>query len=240
MSDFRPDGYLPALEAMFRAAGCWFPKQWDALWEAAAPRSTTNLDINSSTKPDNNIEAAVRAFSQSQIPAAWQDDNWRQKFKNIWMQTAHRLRNFLHQGTIKAYYFDDNGPQVVAINFWLTDAADGVLETGTYWPFGSPNTSWGRRPNRLFLLQSELDKLLSDEPSRRSFPEAKLPDLVAALRRFDDLPNREKQRAAIRKLPEFGQYHITDDVFRRAQKQAPRKSGRTRSRPEPKPPTETE
>ena len=86
----------------------------------------------------------MRAFSQSQIPAAWQDDNWRHEFEDIWTQTAHRLRNFLHQGTIKAYYFDNNGHQVFAVNFWLTPAADGVLETGTYWPFGRQTPGMSR------------------------------------------------------------------------------------------------
>jgi hypothetical protein len=43
-----------------------------------------------------------------------------------------------------------------------------------------------------------------------------------------------------RKMAEFEPYHITDDVFREAEKRTPRKAGRKRSRPEPKPPTETE
>jgi hypothetical protein len=184
VSHFRPDGYLPAPDAMFRAAGCWFPKQWDALWEAAAPRSATNPDISSSTKPDNNIETAVRAFSQSQIPAAWQDDNWRNEFKDIWRQTAHRLRNFLHQDTIKAYYFDNDGCQVVACNFWPIPAADGVLETGIYWPFGRRNTRCEQPPSYpLFLKQLELDALLSEQPAgKTALPRPKMPDLVAALR----------------------------------------------------------
>jgi hypothetical protein len=29
------------------------------------------------------------------------------KFAGIWNQTAHRFRNFLHQDTIKGYYFDN-------------------------------------------------------------------------------------------------------------------------------------
>lgn len=228
MSDFRPDGYLPAPEAMFRAAGCWFPKQWDALWEAAAPRSATNSDINSSTKPDNNIEAAVRAFSQSQIPAAWQDDNWRHEFEDIWRQTAHQLRNFLHQDTIKAYYFDNNGCQVVACNFWASPAANGVLETGIYWPYGRPNARYEQRPSYpLFLKQLGLDALLSEQPAEKpGLPRTKMPDLVAALRTLNDFSNRSKQREAARKLPDFERYHLTDDVFREAEKQVPRKPGR--------------
>ena len=234
MSHFRPDGYLPAPDAMFRAAGCWFPKQWDALWEAAAPRSATNPDISSSTKPDNNIETAVRAFSQSQIPAVWQDDNWRNEFKDIWRQTAHRLRNFLHQDTIKAYYFDNDGCQVVACNFWPIPAADGVLETGIYWPFGRRNTRCEQPPSYpLFLKQLELDALLSEQPAGKTgLPRPKMPDLVAALRALAHLPNRKKQREVLRNSPEFERYHLTDEVLREAEKQVPRKPGRKPPRSE--------
>jgi hypothetical protein len=220
MTDFCPDGYVPAPKAMFRAAGYWFPKQWTALWQAAAPQSAT--------KPDNNFDAVVRAFSQSPIPAAWQDDTWRREFEDVWSQTAHRLRNFAHQGTIKPYYFDKNGRQAIACNFWPTPAADGVLETGIYWPFGQPNALYEQRPSYpLFLEQSELDALLNEQPAEKAgLPRAKMPDLVAALRTLDHLPNREKQREALRKLPEFERYHLTDDVLREAEKQVPRKVGR--------------
>jgi hypothetical protein len=225
MTDFCPDGYVPAIAAMFSAAGYWFPKQWAALWEATAQQTTT--------KPDNNFDAVVRGFSQSQIPAVWQDDRWRHEFETIWSQTGHRLRNLLHQDTIKAYYFDNNGCQAIARNFWPTFAADGVLETGIYWPFGKPTRSFESRPNHsLFLLQSELDALLNEQPAEKpGLPRGKIPDLVAALRTLDHLPNRETQRQALRKSPEFERYHLTDDVLREAEKHVPRRSGRRPFRP---------
>ena len=34
---------------------------------------------------------------------------WRRAFEDIVNQTAHRLRNFLHQGKLKAYYFEHDG-----------------------------------------------------------------------------------------------------------------------------------
>jgi hypothetical protein len=228
VSYFRPDGYLPIYEALFRAAASWFSEQWNALWQATSALSLPKPKDNSSPKP-NSIAAAIQAFSQSEIPPALQDDNWRREFLHLLTQTANRLRNLLHQGTIKAYYFDNNGRQALGVDFWLTSAADGVLELGTYLPFGRPN-AWYEPPRPaypLFVKESELDLLLREESGKkRPFPEAKLPELISALRKFDDLPNRKKQREAVSNLPEFERYHITDHVFRTAERQDPRQSGR--------------
>lgn len=221
MSEFCPDGYLPTREAIVRAAECWFPDEFAALQSTAAP--------GSQTKPDNDLDAAVRAFSQPQFPEAW-----RGPFGEIASQTVHRLRNFLHQGNLKAYYFGNDGCRSVSREFWATAQASGVVELGTYWPFGEPTRWHEQRPHHpLFLKQSELDALLSEQPAEKpALPRAKIPDLIAALRTLDDLPNREKQREALRKLPEFERYHLTDRVFREAEKQVPRKSGRKLPRPE--------
>jgi len=116
MTDFCPDGYLPTRDAIVRASECWFPNKIAALKTAAAPESQA--------KSDNNIEAAVRAFSLPQVP-----DAWRHAFEKIASQTVHRLRNFLHQGTLKAYYFTDNGRHSVSREFWATAHArrcDGI------------------------------------------------------------------------------------------------------------------
>jgi hypothetical protein len=85
MIDFCPDGYVPLHEAMFTAAKVWYPEQISELETAAAPVP------ESQTKSNNSLDAAVRAFSQWPIPAAWQDDAWRHAFANIWSETAHRL-----------------------------------------------------------------------------------------------------------------------------------------------------
>ena len=104
-------------------------------------------------------------------------------------QTVHQLRNLLHEGKLKAYYFRDDGCHSVSRDFWATAQADGVMESGTYWPFGKPPRGYESRPNySLFLLQLELDALLSERPAtKRPLPNAKIPDLVAALRTLDDL-----------------------------------------------------
>ena len=82
-------------------------------------------------------------------------------------------------------------------------------------------------------MQSELEALLSDQPANeRPFPESKMPELVAAMSNLDERLNRQKQREALRKSPEFERYHLTDDVFRKAEKQMPRKPGRKPLRPE--------
>jgi hypothetical protein len=145
-----------------------------------------------------------------------------------------RLRNFLHQGALTAYYFADDGCHSVSRELWATPNADGAIETGIYWPFGRPS-SWRDTPlsHSIFLSQSELDALLSEQPSKkRPLPKSKIPELVAALRKLDNLPNRAKQREALRKLPEFEQYHLTDDVLRETERRAPRGPGRKRHHPE--------
>jgi hypothetical protein len=149
---------------------------------------------------------------------------------NALNEAAHRVRNFLHRGELKAYYFENDGHNSVSCDFWATTDADEVMESGI-WPFGEPSHGHGQRP--LFLKELELDALLSEQPAKkRRFPEAKMPDLVAALRTRDHLPNREKQREAVRKLRDFEPYHLTDRNFRIAEKQVPRRSGRKRLRPE--------
>jgi hypothetical protein len=221
VSDFCPDEYLPTPEAIVRAAEYWFPDKISAVDAAAAPESRM--------KPNNNLDAVVRAFSQPQVP-----DAWRHAFEEIVGQTAHRLRSFLHQGTLEAYYFGNDGRHSVSREFWATPLAHGVVETGVYWPFGHPKRWHDQRLyHSLFVKQSELDALLSEQPAeKRRLPRAKKPDLVTALRTLDHLPNRQKQREAVRKLPEFEGYHLTDDVFREAEKQVPRKRGRKPLRPD--------
>ena len=221
MNRFCPDGYVPAQEAIVRAAKYWFPERIAALERAAAPQSET--------KPDNSFEALARALSQPPgIP-----DAWRPAFEEIASQTVRRLRNFLHQGKLKAYYFQQDGCQPVSRDFWPTAQADGVMESGIYWPFGQPTRLYESRPNySLFLLQSELDALLSEQPAKkRSLPLAKMPELVAALRKLDDLPNRAAQLQALCNMPEFREFKITNALFRRAARQVPRDAGR-RSRRE--------
>jgi hypothetical protein len=62
-----------------------------------------------------------------------------------------------------------------------------------------------------------LDALQSEQPSKkRPLPKAKIPELVAALGKLDNLPSREKQREALRNLPPFKQYHLTEAVLREA------------------------
>jgi hypothetical protein len=221
MIDFCPDGYVPLHEARFTAAKVWYPEQISALETAAAPPSET--------KPDNSLDALARALSQPPgIP-----DALRHEFQDIVNQTVHRLRNFLHQDKLKAYYFSEDGCHSVSRQFWATAHADGAIESGTYWPFGKPSSLHESRPYySLFLRQSDVDALLSDQPvKKRSFPRSKMPELVSALRALDHL-NREEQREALRTSPEFGQYRLTDRVLREAEKQVPRDAGWKRPRPE--------
>jgi hypothetical protein len=75
------------------------------------------------------------------------------------------------------------------------------MESGTYWPFRTP-THWydQRLKHSIFIKQSDLDKLLVDEPAgNRPFPFTKKPELAAAYRRPEiaALATRKDQREAI-------------------------------------------
>jgi hypothetical protein len=52
-----------------------------------------------------------------------------------------------------------------------------------------------------------------------------MPELVAALRNLDDLPNRAAQFQALCDMPEFREFKITDTLFREAARQVPRNPG---------------
>jgi hypothetical protein len=219
VSGYVPDGYMSVTDAVAEAARYWFGDRIAAI-ETAKPGTRASKD----DEPDNSIEAAVRAFSQASLP-----DALRHEFEDIARQTAHRLRNLLHKGKLKAYYFVLDGAHSVSREFWATAQADGVLESGTYWPFGEPTRLYESRPNYLlFLPQSELDALLSEQPAqKRPLPNAKNPELVAALRKLEDLPNRAAQFQALCNMPEFREFAITNALFREAAKKAgPRRAGR--------------
>ena len=153
---------------------------------------------------------------------------------NALSDAANRVRSFLHQGKLKAYYFGNDGHHSVSRDFWATSDADEVMESGIYWPFGkspqlAPNYLCGLLPNRpLFLLQSKLDVLLSEQPSKkRPLPREKMPDLATGLRELDHLPNRPAQLQALRDMTQFREFIITNAVFREAAKLAgPRRAGR--------------
>jgi hypothetical protein len=145
---------------------------------------------------------------------------------NALNEAAHRMRNFLHQGELKAYYFENDGHTSVSHGFWATTDADEVMESGI-WHFGEPTRGHGERS--LFLKESELDALLTAK--KRPLPPSKVQELAEAMRKLEDL-TRAEQRAALRQSPEFVPYHITDHRYREAEKQMPRRSGRKRLRPE--------
>ncbi len=219
MSVFCPDGYMPTQEAIARAAEFWFSEKFTAL-ERAAERQWE-------TKAENSFEAAARALSQlPEIP-----DPLRHEFCEIVNQTVHRLRNLLHQSKLTAYYFGGpfgGGRRAVPSSFWATTEANGAMESGTYWPFGRPTYWHESRPNYpLFLVQSELDRLLTEpRVKKRPLPKAKNAELLAALRKLDDLPNRPAQLETLRNMPEFREFTITNALFREASRQAPRDPGR--------------
>jgi hypothetical protein len=202
MIGFCPDGYVSSQEAVLLAAQFWFP-------ETVASLETV--------VPEKVNQEAVRPLSCPQPP-----EELRTLYEGIAGRTVPRLRNCLHQGKLKAYYFENDGCRSVPREFWATAQADGVIESGTYWPFGKPTHWYDEQPNYLlFMKQSELDALQVAEPAEnRRFPMVKKPDLTAAYRspEIAALASRKDQREAIRKLEQFKSYHITDRLFREAEK----------------------
>jgi hypothetical protein len=144
MSSFCPDGYVPAQDAVRIAAQYWYPDRWAEIEKLAG-----------------GVAELARALSRPPISDALTD---------IFIQTLHRLRNHLHQGLLKAYYFGglfgpSEGRQTLRPDFWATSVADGVLESGKYLPFGRPS-QWHEPPRpscSLFFLEAELDALLSGQ-----------------------------------------------------------------------------
>jgi hypothetical protein len=155
MIDFCLDGYVSPQEAVLLAAKFWFPENVASL-EAAAI--------------DNPSSQLVHSLVYPQLP-----EDLRQAFEEIAGPTVRRLRNFLHQGKLNAYYFTDDGRHSISHRFWATAQAQGVIELGTYWPFGEPTQWYDRRLNHpIFIKQSELDALLVDEAAEnRRFPPGK-------------------------------------------------------------------
>jgi hypothetical protein len=157
---FCPDGYMTVQEAIERFAQYWFSKRLAALDAATADELANSKDECDAS----SIQQAARALSgQPSI-----SEGLRQEVADVLTETEHRLRNFLHQGVISAYYFGgvaDQGRHGVAREFWATTGADGVLLSGMYFPFGKPRAWHEKRPSHpLFFLQSELEALLSDDP----------------------------------------------------------------------------
>lgn len=217
MSVFCPDGYVPTREALVRAAQYFFAEQIAAIERAPS--------AGSETKANNFADAVLQAFSRSPVLNTLQ-----REFKNIVSQTEHRLRNFLYQGKLNAYYFDADGCNSVPRALWATTHANGALVAGAFYSVpralratvkvSGPFEGFGP----LFLLQSELDALLTKQPAKkRPLPKAKVPELVAALRKLDDLSNRPAQLRALSDMPEFRDYMITHALFREAAKQAGRR-----------------
>jgi hypothetical protein len=161
---FCPHGYLTSQDAIERAARQWFPEEIAALNIAAARELAFSSKQNSQIQEPTSVEALARALA----PQPTLSDTLQQQITDVLIRTEHRVRSFLHHGVAAAYYFgglSDQGRHAVAREFWATTEAEGLLISGTIWPFGKPGSFYQPRPNHpLFLLESDLNALLSADP----------------------------------------------------------------------------
>jgi hypothetical protein len=163
MTIFCPDGYVPVQEAIAGAALHWYLEQITTIETAVAAgsaiESKSSADINAITR----LDALTRSLGRLSV-----SEDLMQQFAYILTQVEHRLRNYLHQRVLAAYYFGDlfhPGRQAVASVFWATTEADEVIRRGTYQPLGKRRTLYEQeRPSYpLFFLESELAVLLSEK-----------------------------------------------------------------------------
>lgn len=161
MDSFCPDGYVFVQEALVRAATCWFQEELGAI---EAEGELRREELNDKLSSLSDTERLARAFAISAIPQDLQ-----RRIQHLLVQAERRLRNYLHQGNLTAYYFGgliDHERRDVPREFWATAEADGILRSGVYWPYGKPHQRHKQRPNRsLYFLASELETLLSSQPT---------------------------------------------------------------------------
>src|SRR5262249_30729879 len=134
-SEFCPDGYVRAIDALESAARYWFPEHIAAFNSAVADESAISLP------PKNGALTPVEEVAYALRPPPSMFDALRQQMIELLTQTEHRLRNVLHHGVLTAYYFGglfDQGQHAVPREFWATADADGVLLANRYWPLGRP------------------------------------------------------------------------------------------------------
>jgi hypothetical protein len=92
--------------------------------------------------------------------------------------------------------------------------------SGENWSLPGAETALFRGAVPLYFLRSEFDALF-----KRPFPNAKMPALVAALREHADKLGPER-RELVGQLPQFRDHHITDPIWREAERDAPLPRGR--------------
>jgi hypothetical protein len=155
VSSFCPDGYVLTQVAILEALAHWFPER---LAESGIP-GTANLTTEDRKRNQSGVESLANALAQRPISSELQ-----QTLEDLLPETVHRLRNIPYQGKrLTAYYFGSlfsEGRNAVSADFWATDAADGILEQGRYFPFGRPSRSFDQKPGYLFLQMTELDFVL--------------------------------------------------------------------------------
>jgi hypothetical protein len=133
--------------------------------------------------------------------------------------TLRRLRGFVSTGELVPHYgVGVFGWLAVPQDFWAAPEGEDALGSGYY----SPSPGHRKPSYQLRVLKSELDALFK---KRVSFSPSRISALVEALKQHDHELG-PKRRELVSQLPQFRDYHITDDIWREAEKQAPLPRGR--------------
>jgi len=164
--------------------------------------------------PEKQADAEAIEHSQAAIVLAAADG----AFDYFLVDTVKRLLGFLMTGRLVAKYFVKLfgiGWQSVSQQDWLApDAADVLRGSIPYRPYAD------QQPYELYVDKAQFEALL-----KTPLPEVKKRALVAALEKYKD-KSRDDRRQFVGGLPDFAPHHITDDVWREGEKQAPLKRGR--------------
>lgn len=145
MMAFVPDGYVGTPEALDTAARAWFPKELDRI---TAAQKKPKGSANSTVQFGDQLRATL------QDPAIPSAD--RKELQAIMDESVRRLRQLLFSEKLRAVYFCEFfGFGCVRSDFWIGDAANGVLESGR-----TKEMDISFQPERLLVFKSELDRVL--------------------------------------------------------------------------------
>jgi hypothetical protein len=148
MSEFIPAGYVPSETALLRAVEMWFEPELADLqrkYEASSHSSVSDDPLRNWFARQSEQSAFLKTHGEPLL-----------------IKARDRFRQFLFEKKLTAYYFSvRHGRQAIEHRFWAAPEADGVIETGQYYPFGKPRRLGQSFPcERVLIQEAELLKAI--------------------------------------------------------------------------------